>query len=164
MINLPRPDTGVSLQVCVCRLLWLTPLCLGTNHSACSHSSGPSGLETQQLYCVCMCVWGPVHSLEACTCVCVLGGMWLWAWQGLDVSPASPLTIQFSWIPAHCVQCNCVVLHSSRVEQVHISEMFVQNAHVLSKDLVFLPVCYCSYSSCSQLYSLRLWNSSSWSC
>lgn len=68
-----------SFCVCVSRfcLLWLTPLCLATKNSPCSHSSGLSGLETQQLYCVCVCcvccvglyMCRHAHSLAVCTFV-----------------------------------------------------------------------------------------------
>lgn len=65
--------------MCVSRIwvLGLTPLCLATEHSPCSHSSGLSGLETQQLYCVCVCVlvcglvW--TCALVSSVDVCVLG-------------------------------------------------------------------------------------------
>lgn len=57
--SLPTISLSVRFCVCVrdCRfcLLWLTPLCLATEHSYCSHSPGLSGLEIQQLYCVYMC-------------------------------------------------------------------------------------------------------------
>lgn len=132
--SLPTFSHSVAIWVCVSRfcLLWLTLLCLVTEHSCCSYGAGLSGLETQQLYCVCVCMC--VRTCAYISIVDVCGPGWCGRRGGCrDWMSAWLLTIQFAWLAAHCLQCVTLVLQSTRVEWVHIAEMFLQSIYMLRK-------------------------------